>query len=189
MDGKFRVWKKSDPAFTAAYDKVTVDYIVNSEEGRKYWHFFKHMLLASEEHYYVSLLYNWPRTKKFISSLSAQSVWNTWELGLPNSMNGGFKTHTHYLSMKEFDYLEGMSRRGVFFARKFSLSKNRNVLDLIDEKFLLNKTSIAGLEWPGFFEVDMESIGREWVRKYSQMKAQKTLEERQLKRKIALQKT
>jgi hypothetical protein len=29
----------------------------------------------------VSLLYNWPRTKPFIQSLSAQSVWNTWVLG------------------------------------------------------------------------------------------------------------
>ena len=67
---------------TGAYDRETVEYVVNSEEGKKYWHFFKHMLLGSEEHYYVSLLYNWPRTKAFIQSLSAQSVWNTWKLGV-----------------------------------------------------------------------------------------------------------
>ena len=90
-------------------------------------------------------------------------------------MSGGFRTHTHYLGMKEFDYIEGMSRRGVFFARKFSLSKNRDVLDLIDERLLLNKSSIAGKEWPGFFEVDMASVGREWVRKYN---AAKKLKER-----------
>ena len=175
IDGKFRVWKKSDPAFTAAYDKETIEYIVNSEEGRKYWHFFKHMLLASEEHYYVSLLYNWPRTKGFISSLSAQSTWNTWELGLPNQMQGGFRTHTHYLGKKEFDYIVGMSRRGVFFARKFALSKNRDVLDMIDKYLLLNTTSGAGHEWPGFFEVDMASVGREWVRKFNQQQRQRQM--------------
>lgn len=53
FDGQWRVWKKSDPATTGAYDKASVDYIVNSVEGRKYWHFFKHMLLGSEEHYYI----------------------------------------------------------------------------------------------------------------------------------------
>ena len=103
FDGIFREWKKSDPATSAAYDRETVDYIVKSEEGKKYWHFFKHMLLGyaarsldrlplvlplthnliashlslcprsrcmrdvrSEEHYYISLLYNWPRTKAFV---------------------------------------------------------------------------------------------------------------------------
>jgi hypothetical protein len=30
------------------------------------------MLLGSEEHYYVSLLYNWERTKMFVQSLSAE---------------------------------------------------------------------------------------------------------------------
>ena len=30
------------------------------------------MLLGSEEHYYVSLLYNWNRTQAFIQSLSSQ---------------------------------------------------------------------------------------------------------------------
>ncbi len=53
FDGQWRVWKKSDPATTGAYDKMSVEYIVNSVEGRKYWHFFKNMLLGSEEHYYI----------------------------------------------------------------------------------------------------------------------------------------
>ena len=65
-DGGWRIWKKSDPATTGAYDRESVDYIVDSEEGRKYYHYFKHMLLGSEEHYYVSLLYNWPRTQSFV---------------------------------------------------------------------------------------------------------------------------
>ena len=78
FDGVFRVWKKSDPATTGAYDRESVEYIVRSEEGKKYFHFFKHMLLGSEEHYYVSLLYNWARTRSFVQTLSAQTVWNTW---------------------------------------------------------------------------------------------------------------
>ncbi len=41
--------------YVGAYDRMSVDYIVNSLEGKKYWHFFKHMLLGSEEHYYVSM--------------------------------------------------------------------------------------------------------------------------------------
>ena len=48
-DGKFRVWYKSDPATTAIYDRRSVEYIVNSDEGKKYHHFFKSMLLGSEE--------------------------------------------------------------------------------------------------------------------------------------------
>ena len=48
-DGVFRVWFKSDPATTAVYDRKSMEYIVNSEEGRKYYHFFKNMLLGSEE--------------------------------------------------------------------------------------------------------------------------------------------
>jgi hypothetical protein len=42
----WRLWKKSDPGTTGAYDRASVDYIVNSLEGRKYWHYFKHMLLG-----------------------------------------------------------------------------------------------------------------------------------------------
>ena len=141
---------------TGAYDRQSVDYIINSQEGRKYYHFFKHMLLGtllfflkfafmlysvhscvhslfalscyniiytiiiitilhitislfhtgSEEHYYVSLLYNWPRTRAFVQSLSAQIVWNTWELGLWEQQQG-FQTHTHFLSLNEIDILAG----------------------------------------------------------------------------------
>ena len=106
VDNVFRVWKKSDPAFSAVYDRETINYIVNSEEGKKYYHFFKHMLLGSEEHYYVSLLYNWKRTRAFVSTISAQAVWNTWELGQFDKMSGGFRTHTHYLSEKEWSFLQ-----------------------------------------------------------------------------------
>ena len=38
--------EKSDPATTGAYDRASVEYIVSSIEGKKYWHFFKHMLLG-----------------------------------------------------------------------------------------------------------------------------------------------
>jgi hypothetical protein len=166
VDNKFRVWKKSDPAFSAAYDRESVKYIVNSEEGRKYFHFFKYMLLGSEEHYYASLLYNWERTRAFVSTLNAQSVWNTWELGLYDSVSSGFRTHTHFLSEKEWDYLEGMSRRGVFFARKFSMTRNKELIDMIDNRLLFNKSSGAGTLWPGYFEVDMTAPGRQWVQWY-----------------------
>ena len=133
FDKHWRVWKKSDPATTGAYDRASVDYIINSLEGRKYFHFFKHMLLGSEEHYYVSLLYNWPRTKAFVQTLSAQIVWNTWELGLWEQSEG-FQTHTHFLSLNEWDILAGFSKRGMMFARKFSTSKTAALLDKIDEK-------------------------------------------------------
>lgn len=109
-----------------------MSYIINSVEGRKYYHFFKHMLLGSEEHYYVSLLYNWPRTKAFVQSLSAQIVWNTWELGLWEQSEG-FQTHTHFLSLNEWDILAGFSKRGMMFARKFSTKKTAALLDRIDQ--------------------------------------------------------
>jgi hypothetical protein len=133
FDGHWRVWKKSDPATTGAYDKETVEYIVNSLEGRKYYHFFKHMLLGSEEHYYISLLYNWQRTKAFVQSLSAQIVWNTWELGLWEQSEG-FQTHTHFLSMNEWDIVAGFAKRGMMFGRKFSTTKTAALLDEIDKK-------------------------------------------------------
>ena len=114
-----------------AYDRLSVDYIINSLEGRKYYHFFKHMLLGSEEHYYVSLLYNWPRTKAFVQTLSAQTVWNTWELGLWEQTEG-FQTHTHFLTLNEWDILSGFSKRGMMFARKFSTKKTAALLDRID---------------------------------------------------------
>jgi len=162
FDGVFRVWKKSDPATTGIYDRESVEYIVRSEEGKKYWHFFKHMLLGSEEHYYVSLLYNWPRTKRFVQSVTAQSVWNTWELGLWESA-AGFQTHTHFLTTKEWDILKGFSKRGMIFARKFSTKKTPELLDMIDSYILNNKSTDAGSHWPGFFYVDTWTYGKSWV--------------------------
>ena len=55
---------------------------MSTTEGRKYYHFFKHMLLGSEEHYYITMLYNWERTRSFVGSLAAQTVWNTWKFGV-----------------------------------------------------------------------------------------------------------
>lgn len=165
-DNVFRVWKKSDPATTGAYDLKTVEYIINSEEGRKYFHFFKQMLLGSEEHYYVSLLYNWPRTRAFIQTLSAEIVWNTWELGLWEQSGGGFQTHTHFLTLNEWDILVGFSMRGMMFARKFSSKKTAALLDKIDEFILFNKSTNAGLYWPGYFYTDVTTPGKEWVAQY-----------------------
>ena len=59
------------------------------------------MLLGSEEHYYISLLYNWPRTKAFVTNIASQAVWNTWSLGAWEGSFGGFQTHTHYLTGSE----------------------------------------------------------------------------------------
>lgn len=160
-DGIWRVWKKSDPATTGAYDKDTIAYIVASEEGRKYWHFFKHMLLGSEEHYYVSLLYNWERTRSFVQTLSSEIVWNTWELGLWEK-SAGFQTHTHFLTTKEWDIIKGFSMRGMMFARKFSNKKTEELLDRIDREILLNETTDAGFYWPGFFHTDISTPGPSW---------------------------
>jgi hypothetical protein len=67
------------------------------------------MLLGSEEHYYASLLYNWQRTKRFVQTLSAQVVWNTWELGLWES-SAGFQTHTHFLTLNGLTFLNSFHR-------------------------------------------------------------------------------
>jgi hypothetical protein len=161
-DGVFRVWKKSDPATTGVYDRESVEYIVNSEEGKKYFHFFKHMLLGSEEHYYVSLLYNWERTRSFVQTLSAQSVWNTWELGWWDK-SAGFQTHTHFLSVAEWDYIRGFSMRGMLFGRKFSSKKTAKLLDWIDGYILNNASTDAGRYWPGFYPTDITTPGKQWV--------------------------
>lgn len=142
-DGNFRVWKKSDPATTGAYDLETIKYIVTSEEGKKYFHFFKHMLLGSEEHYFVTLLYNWDRAKTFVQSLSAQIVWNTWELGLWEQA-GGFQTHTHFLTQEEWPILKGFALRGMIFARKFSSKKTSDLLNRIDSYIHFNESTDAG---------------------------------------------
>jgi hypothetical protein len=163
FDKVWRVWKKSDPATTGAYDKESVNYITNSEEGRKYWHFFKQMLLGSEEHYYASLLYNWPRTRAFVQTLSAETVWNTWELGLWER-SPGFQTHTHFLTEKEMDILKGFSLRGMMFGRKFSTKKTPELLDRIDREILFNKSFESGLYWPGFYYTDITTYGKVWVK-------------------------
>lgn len=175
FDGVFRVWKKSDPATTGAYDRESVKYIVKSEEGKKYYHFFKHMLLGSEEHYYVSLLYNWKRTKSFVQTLSAQTVWNTWELGLWEQATG-FQTHTHFLSPGEWTRLQGFAKRGMFFARKFSTKKTPEVLDMIDAYIHNNASTDAGLFWPGFLDVDIWSPGKIWVAEHHRNETIKRLE-------------
>jgi hypothetical protein len=162
FDNGWRIWKKSDPATSGIYDRESVEYIANSEEGRKYYHFFKHMLLGSEEHYYVSLLYNWERTQAFVQTLSAQSVWNTWELGLWEQ-SSGFLTHTHFLTLKEWPHIEGFARRGMLFARKFNSHKTPELLDKIDSYIHDNASTDAGSMWPGFFEVDTWSPGKIWV--------------------------
>lgn len=164
-DGGWRIWKKSDPATSGAYNFESVDYITESEEGRKYYHFFKHMLLGSEEHYYASLLFNWPRTQSFVQTLSAQGVWNTWELGMWEP-SLGFLTHTHFLTPNEMPIIRGFARRGMLFARKFSSTKTPELLDIIDSYIHNNASTDAGLMWPGFFEVDTWSPGKVWTAAY-----------------------
>jgi hypothetical protein len=102
------------------------------------------MLLGSEEHYFVNLLYNWERTKAFVQSLSAQIVWNTWELGLWEQA-GGFQTHTHFLTNEEWHILRGFALRGMIFARKFSTKKTPELLDKIDSYIHFNETTDAGM--------------------------------------------
>lgn len=171
VDGVWRLWKKSDPATTGAYDKESIDYIANSLEGRKYYHFFKHMLLGSEEHYYVSLLFNWPRTQSFVQTLSAQTVWNTWKTGMWEQ-NLGFLTHTHFLTPNEMQIMKGFSRRGMFFARKFNTKKTPVLLDMIDAYIHNNATTDAGSMWPGYFDVDITSPGKIWIAGHRAKQAQ-----------------
>lgn len=180
-DGVFRRWVKSDPMFTGAYDRDTVVYILKSEEGLKYYNFFSRFLMGSEEHYFASLLYNYNRTRGFVSSLRAQTQFNTWRLGIYLPITDGFKMHTHYLNYSDIGALRGMSKRGVFFARKFCswIPDNVETLDMIDEQLLgincdvdqycnkpkhnlipstvtYNLTSEAGRFWPGYIKGDFE---------------------------------
>jgi hypothetical protein len=157
-DKVFRVWCKSDPGTTAVYDFESVNYIVNSIEGRKYFHFFKHMLLGSEEHYFVSLLVNWDRTRAFVNTYDSQAVWNSWVVGSlsPSPEQSGQYSkrkkrrpnaertpHVSYVTMSELDILKGLSHRGVFFARKFSLARS-DILAAVDDTILMNSTFPAG---------------------------------------------
>ena len=146
-----RKWKKSDPGTSGAYDYQSVEYIINSIEGRKYYHFFKYMLLGSEEHIFITILYNWERTREFVSTIQSQFVFNTWILGSwKANLNGNFHTHTHLLTMNEWNILNGLSLRGVMFARKFSSNNTIELLNLIDNYILFNKTTEAGNYWPGY---------------------------------------
>lgn len=159
-----RVWKKSDPATTAVFDLESVRYIVRSSEGRKFYHYFKHMLLGAEEHYFVTLLRNWNRTRDFVETLSAQAVFNTWEKGLWEGGKGGFQTHTHVLTEKEWALVYGLGERGVLFARKFSSTKNesRELMRRVDASLLAssevgkdkrNGEVAAARWWPGWLKL------------------------------------
>ena len=186
-DKIFRMWVKSDPMFTGAYDYESVKYILDSEEGRKYYQFFSRFLMGSEEHYFSSLFFNWNRTKSFVSSLSAQTQWNTWKYGIYLPITDGFKMHTHYLNISEIHFMRGMSKRGVFFARKFSTKLTSDLLNMMDEQMLgidctkdayckpptvnlipstiaYNITNDAGRFWPGFVPVDMKSPKKEFAK-------------------------
>ena len=77
------------------------------------------------------------------------AVWNTWSLGslnpqLKRNRTSGIKSpHTSFLSLAEFPIIQGLSRNGVLFARKFS-GKYTEILDDIDRKILFNKSFPAG---------------------------------------------
>lgn len=58
----------------------------------------------------------------------------------------------------------------MFFARKFSSKKTPEILNLIDEYMLLNKTSEAGQYWPGFFDVDTTTPGKQWMQAHREKK-------------------
>lgn len=144
IDGVYRMFMKSDPATSSVLDRKSVEYAVNSEEGLKYYHFFKYMLLPSEEHYFASLFGNWQRTQKFVKMLPSINIYNTFIEGSLKP-NGTARTkadrslHASYLSIDDIEMLKGLSEVGVFFARKFSSSQNIT-LDLIDRDILNNST-------------------------------------------------
>ena len=79
-------------------------------------------------------------------------------------------THTHFLSTKEWEILKGFSKRGLFFARKFSSKKTPELLDMIDSYMLFNTSSEAGLYWPGFFKTDTTTPGKQWVQAHRERK-------------------
>ena len=58
----------------------------------------------------------------------------------------------------------------MFFARKFSTKKTPEILNLIDEYMLLNKTSEAGHYWPGFYDVDTTTPGKQWMQTHRDKK-------------------
>lgn len=75
-----------------------------------------------------------------------------------------------------------MSRRGVFFARKFSVERNKEVIDMIDSYIHNNQSTDAGLNWPGFYEVDMATIGRYWVQAYNRNRTEKETKRKKAKK-------
>jgi hypothetical protein len=97
-----------------------------------------------------------------VQSISAQVVWNTWELGLWEQ-SGGFQTHTHFLTVKEWPILKAFALRGMIFARKLSTKKTPALIDMIDQYIHYNASTDAGIFWPGYFFVDMHSIGKKFV--------------------------
>lgn len=94
------------------------------------------------------------------------AVWNTWSLGsltpppLNHEMNSksnnnrstthrarpvAFKSpHTSFLTLEEWPILQGLSRNGVFFARKFAGKYSKELLDQIDDCILFNTSFPSG---------------------------------------------
>lgn len=74
------------------------------------------------------------------------------------------------MSTNEWEILKGFSKRGLFFARKFSSKKTPELLDMIDSYMLFNTSSEAGLFWPGFFKTDTTTPGKQWVQAHRERK-------------------
>ncbi len=143
-DGVYRMFMKSDPATSSVLDRKSVEYAINSEEGIKYYHFFKYMLLPSEEHHLASLFGNWYHTQNFVRMLPSINIYNTFIEGSLKP-NGTARTktdkslHASYLRMHDLEMIKGLSEAGVFFARKFTSNQN-NILDVIDSDLLNNSS-------------------------------------------------
>ena len=58
----------------------------------------------------------------------------------------------------------------MFFARKFSTKKTPELLDLIDSYMIFNTSTEAGLYWPGFYQVDTSTPGKQWVQNHQKKK-------------------
>jgi len=148
-DGVRRVWVRSDPATTALYDRESVEYIVNSDEGRKYYHFFKYAPQTAEEHYFASLLYNWARTSSFVSSASAQASWFAWNSSVYTPEDASLtrssmiKRHP-VLTEEHIDVISGLSKLGVFFCGKVHSKISEKILNHIDRSIINNKAFKPG---------------------------------------------
>jgi hypothetical protein len=51
----------------------------------------------------------------------------------------------------------------MIFARKFSSKKTPELIDRIDSYIHMNKSTDAGLFWPGYFQVDQLTTGKYWI--------------------------